>query len=399
MTNATFFPYALELLIVSGAGTVFYLLMLRRENRFVWNRIFLLALSALAVLMPLITWRGSVPWSDGTLSEAILEPVLITAEEVGDAAFQISWAMVSAAISLILFFRGGIRLISLWRFRQQCGDARMVLDTACYFTGGKLGTSSFGPWLFWDETVELTDEEKRQILDHEGCHIRQRHSLDLLWMEVLLILFWWNPAFYLLRSLMIANHEALADQAAIGSSDANLYRHLLLKQWLRPRMALTHEFIFSHTKHRIDMITSHIQPRRWKYFLALPLLLSLSYLSSCKQELEVSRHIQIPAGPRIPLVAEGIDGEPIPINLDEVKSEIGYPQEARDGGEQGLILLKVEIDKEGNYVSHELLESASDILANAVQAQVSNVRFEPGTKDGQPTVFSVTIPFSFRLLN
>ncbi|MDP5169467.1 MAG: M56 family metallopeptidase [Bacteroidia bacterium] len=393
MTNATFFPYALELLIVSGAGTVFYLLMLRRENRFVWNRMFLLALSALAVLMPLITWRGSVPWSDGTLSEAILEPVLITAEEVGDAAFKISWAMVSAAISLILLLRGGIRLINLWRFRQQCGDARMVLDTACYFTGGKLGTSSFGPWLFWDETLELTDVEKRQILDHEGCHIRQRHSLDLLWMEVLLILFWWNPAFYLLRSLMIANHEALADQAAIGSSDANLYRQLLLKQWLRPRMALTHEFIFSHTKHRIDMLFSSSTKAgsAWKYAMILPTLALLFFFIGCQNPTF--------AQDSLPTILEftEVDVAPVPINLAEVKGEIGYPTEAKEQKIEGLVVARILIGKDGSYLDHKFVKSDNELLEQAVAVHVKDLKFEPATKDGVPVSMWVNIPFNFKL--
>lgn len=135
----------------------------------------------------------------------------------------------------------------------------------------------------------------------------------------------------------------------------------------------------------------------------LLILLSFASLTSCKnhqlivepetQTILVQQRYAAP-----PLKAEGIDGEATPLNLTEVKMTIGYPQEARDLGEQGQILLKVTIDENGDYVEHELLDSASEILAQQVEGEIWRVKFEPGLKDGKPVPFTVEIPFNFKLL-
>lgn len=140
-------------------------------------------------------------------------------------------------------------------------------------------------------------------------------------------------------------------------------------------------------------------PIRFSLLIILP---GLSLLSACKghhlllepeSEQIIQQRYAVP-----PLKAEGIDNEAVPLNLTEVKMTIGYPQEARDLGEQGQILLKVTIDENGDYVEHELLASASDILAEKVQAEIWRVKFNPGLKDDKPVTFTVEIPFNFKLL-
>lgn len=390
MNTQELFPYLLEVLIMSGLGAVFFIYVLRKETNLHWNRIYLLLLSGLAIVLPLLNWQIAAPWNSGTLSELMLDPVLITSEESGVSVTAWIWGFlwIGSAISLFLLCK---RFYSLVRFKQTCRQ-ESVQGITCYLTGGKLGTSSFGNWLFWDETDELTAEQSTLILKHECCHISQRHSLDLLWMDLLRIFYWWNPAFYLIRSLMVANHEALADQAAIKNADDQTYRKLLLRQWTRPRLSLTHEFHFSYSRHRIDMISSKSKSRKWKYLLALSVLALAGGMISC----EGSAVAEV-----LPEIEEMIltDKEPIPTNLNQIKRQIGYPQAARDAGAQGQVVMRILVGEDGKYIRHERLQVADELLAIAVENYLKELEFTPAKKDGNPIQFWVNIPFNFKLLN
>ncbi len=397
MTTNQLLVTSLEVLLISGIGMVYYRLLLHREQMAHWNRWMLLALSALSLLLPQIRIETPTPWGPGGFAEVMMAPVLISDEGVSGPVY-LDWLMMVWLAGMGV--SGGIRilhLLRLWSFRRSCGEVVWLEGVPCLFTGGRLGPASFGKWLFWDETINLSPNEQHLILQHEQAHIRQGHSLDRLWMDLLLTVAWWNPAFYWMKRLMIANHETLADRAAMANSSAASYKALMLHKWIRPRLTSTYEFSFSHLQHRIDMLTHHNNPaRRWKYALAAPLLLLLTYFGSCHAQ----NIISIPEnGNR--LQAETLvqlDVDPVALNLNEVKQRIGYPEEARDAGEQGTVIVKISIDAEGRYIAHEVLTEGRPMLTAVVEANVPLLTFQPGIKDEKPVACSVNVPFNFVLL-
>lgn len=91
--------------------------------------------------------------------------------------------------------------------------------------------------------------------------------------------------------------------------------------------------------------------------------------------------------------------EPQPINMDDIKKLIGYPQIARDAGIEGSVVVRVLVDKKGNYSKHKVINQVHPILAKAVESHVSKLRFTPAIQGGKPIQFWVNIPFNFKLLN
>ena len=397
MTTDQLLTTALEVLLISGIGMVYYRLLLHREQMAHWNRWMLLALSGLSLLLPQIRIETPTPWGPGGFAEVVMAPVFISDDGVSGPVDS-DWLMMVWLAGMGV--SGGIRilhLLRLWSFRRSCGEVVWLEGVPCLFTGGRLGPASFGKWLFWDETINLSSNERFLILQHEQAHIRQGHSLDRLWMDLLLTVAWWNPAFYWMKRLMIANHETLADRAAMANASAASYKALMLHKWIRPRLTSTYEFSFSHLQHRIDMLTHHNNPaRRWKYAAAAPLLLLLTYFGSCHAQ----NIIVIPSNGNRPQVEvlDELDTNPVPLNLDEVKRTIGYPEDARDAGEQGIVMVKVNIDAEGRYVTHEVLNAGLPILTPAVEAHLPELTFQPGIKDDKPAGGWIVVQFSFALL-
>lgn len=94
-----------------------------------------------------------------------------------------------------------------------------------------------------------------------------------------------------------------------------------------------------------------------------------------------------------------VEQEPVAVNLNDIKSLIGYPQIARDAGIQGVVLVRVLVDKTGNYDRHRIVKSVHPILDEAVEQHLSKLKFTPAIQGGRPIKFWVNIPFNFKLLN
>ncbi len=90
--------------------------------------------------------------------------------------------------------------------------------------------------------------------------------------------------------------------------------------------------------------------------------------------------------------------EPVPFNLDEVKRSIKYPQVARDAHIEGPVVVRILIDKNGNYVRHKVLISQHPILTAAIEEKLSKLRFTPAIQGGKPIMFWVNVPFGFKLM-
>lgn len=117
------------------------------------------------------------------------------------------------------------------------------------------------------------------------------------------------------------------------------------------------------------------------------------------EKLEISDAPKIPTEEKAPSpdVFIWVSQEPEPQNMDEIINLIGYPEEAKERNLEGEVVARILIDKKGNYLRHKLVRKAHPILVNAVEAQISKLKFSPAIQDGEPIMFWVNIPFQFSL--
>lgn len=86
------------------------------------------------------------------------------------------------------------------------------------------------------------------------------------------------------------------------------------------------------------------------------------------------------------------------INLDEIAANIDYPTSSNEDGIEGVVMMKIEIDAEGNISEQTALSYPCNKLKEAVETAVKNLKFEPATNAfGQAVASSVKIPFEFEL--
>jgi formylglycine-generating enzyme required for sulfatase activity len=131
------------------------------------------------------------------------------------------------------------------------------------------------------------------VLRHEEAHIKQYHSLDMIFIELCKIIFWFNPVIWLFKKSLVKVHECEADDYLIGSRQENIldYQSLLLKQYLSNiNIELAHPFNYSLVKFRIEMMTKTKSKSMAKYkvFFALPVII-LSLLAFSNANIRLSK--------------------------------------------------------------------------------------------------------------
>lgn len=177
--------------------------------------------------------------------------------QIESLATVVSWSTLIGALYitgvLVVFF---FFLLSTWRLRQL-----IRRYPGCDYNGYRLiicpdKIVSFSWW----NTIVLSqaDYEKNaeEILLHEQMHLRSGHTFDLLWMELLIALHWFNPAVWLLRRELCEVHEYQADNGVLTYGiDATQYQLLLVKKSVGTRLySMANGFNHSKLKKRINMM-------------------------------------------------------------------------------------------------------------------------------------------------
>ncbi len=136
------------------------------------------------------------------------------------------------------------------------GTAKKWKDTTLILMDEAITPQSFLKWIFLNcedyESGKIGDE----ILEHERTHIKQKHSVDVLFIEVLKVVFWFNPFMYGFRNSIMLNHEFLADEHVVTHvSDRKNYQETLLRfATTKKATSLGHRFSQSNPKQRLLML-------------------------------------------------------------------------------------------------------------------------------------------------
>jgi TonB family protein len=256
-------------LIESGISitllSLVYLVFLRRETLFSSNRFFLLFSVLFSLVLPMLNFPvfslRPVMLSEVTVTpyKNLLEAVVVTSHGFTG---KVEEAVISSELILAVY-AAGVLLMSiifgsaLVRIFRICRSGTIISKSGYQLVLTRQETAPFSFLNFVILPGNYQEIEGYQrILDHELEHIRQRHTYDLLLLEILLIFQWFNPFIWLLRRIVRENHEFQADRAVLNSGvRATEYKILLLSQVTGRQVLAGSHFNYSLLKKRIQMIT------------------------------------------------------------------------------------------------------------------------------------------------
>ena len=415
--------YLLEASVCLGVFYLFYLAVLHRQPTFQYNRLYLLATSALGWILPLLEvplgWGGG--GSTGESAAYMLLPAAENrvAETLGSGLPW--WEMLYGLSVLVMLTRFAAQFYRLHktvrRSREQAVPHRRY---RLLYTDGQFPTASFFRYLFWDNTQPLTVEETRQMMLHEETHIRQGHSYDVLYITLLKTFAWFHPLVYFYERALTQTHEFAADAGVLRQAPAaqRTYARLLSKHSLSSRnVLLVNRFFYpSLILNRINMIYATQKTPWYRYVLIIPVFAFLFLVFSCQEENEMAKlddlaqqyedaetqeeRSKLSDADEVFMVVED---QPIPEGGLEsfyryVAENMKYPTTARQAGTEGKVFVQFVVDKDGALTDVRALKGiGGGCDEEAVRVIKEAPAWNPGKQRGKFVKVRMVMPITFKI--
>jgi beta-lactamase regulating signal transducer with metallopeptidase domain len=282
--------YVLQIVAFQLLFLIVYDFLLKKETFFSWNRTYLLLTPVLSMILPFIrleSIRESIP--ESYLVEL---PAVMVGSNANNLAplmsdgIQFSWMYVWLAgmlFSTLLFLIKFSRLLLYVRSGQKMEHPELTV---------RLLPKTNAAFTFFDTIYlgdDLSEEQVQQILLHEAIHVRQKHSWDLFFFELLRIVLWFNPLVYIFQHRIGALHEYTADRQVANGAGSAYYQNLLSQVFQTNKISFINTF-FNHSliKNRIVMLQKSKSKKalKFKYLLLVPIVCAMLVYTSCAQEAE-----------------------------------------------------------------------------------------------------------------
>lgn len=371
-----------------------YAATLRRSNLFRLRRYYLIGTLLVAMIIPFVSIETKAPQvarvnayvhqipmfeevsaPQIVAQEASTEPVqtVITNEPIaapiaGTAPVSWTWKnvlltayLIGCAVSFIFLLVKLIKTASYYR-RACLSETLSTWEMRVRVLAEPDGNIpfSFLRSVFVNPEV-FTDSELQQVLAHERAHIRQRHTADLLFLEAVKVLQWFNPLIHLYLRELKSVHEYLADEEVLAQGAAKHdYLELLYKQLCMGKFVpVGNSFRHFITKKRIQMMNQKEKRRMsaWWLIALIPIIAGL-LLVNCHSKTDIlSEEVAIDEP-----VCENPDVMPkfpggIQQYIDNLYSSMQYPELARKYKMQGIFTVRFIVEKDGR-IHHLELDTA-----------------------------------------
>lgn len=435
-------PYFLKVNLALAILYICYRLLFRNDTFFRLRRAVLLSVYLIAFLYPLLDisiWlstRESVTEIVNYYSTILPLKTVVAADDT-PLSTEADWLTIAESYMLLiylagitlLFLRCIIELLTVIRLRLR-SPKQLINGTTIYVLPSQEEPYSFFGWIFASPESH-TPPALEEILVHEKTHVRQLHSIDIVFGEIVCILCWINPFAWLLKKEISSNHEYLADEQVMlaGYNKKEYQYHLIGLE--HPEMAIAklyNNFSVLPLKKRITMLNKKRTGRvgKVKYLTLLPLAAGLLLLNNIDAMARiVSRQTTVPVPAEKTMIAPAPEAVPVevatPLPPDDDKvyevvevmpeypggqgellkflaRNIKYPEESVKNKEEGRVQIAFIVNKDGSISDVKVLKNATPLLdAEAIRITKSMPNWTPGKDKGKVVRVAYTVPVTFRL--
>ncbi len=459
------FIYYLKATIALALFYAFYRLMFDRDTFFGWKRTLLMGSIALSAVYPFIdisSWlehnepvKIAVTYYVNTLPEFVVNaPQQNKWWNIPDLATAV-WLIYLAGI-IIATIRLLIQLSSILNLRRK-GHITSIHGIQVIALTEQIAPFSFFQWIFINPE-QHTSHELNEILAHEQTHVREWHSIDVIFSQLTCIVFWFNPFSWFTQRAIRQNLEYLADHRVIHSGyDSKGYQYHLLRLTHHTAAAnLGNNFNVSELKKRIVMMNKQKSPSLFltKYMLVIPLatvLVITNHAEALAKKVEKMTPLIIPQPTNNPIVINDqpehsslllkketpketllasvskenkaqvtelqsaksvtIDDEPFTVveqmpqypggqdaMFKFLAQNLRYPVKAQQNGVQGMVILSFIVTKTGQINSIKIVRGVDPELDNEAMRVVKTMPiWIPGKQKGENVNVKYTLPVRFAL--
>ncbi len=238
----TFFTYLLESSICLICFYCLFFFLLKKETWFQWNRLYLMSSVLISLLIPVFNYTVNVTIDaapilnfDNNIAPVIspnpIEESFYLFPFIRNNFLQIISCIyvIGFLFSTLVFIKSLLQIFSFYLKGKKERKEKVTHVLA----NERIGMFSFFNCIFLDQNKfsEFSNEEKERIINHELAHINEKHSWDLMLLELVKIVFWFNPIVYAFKYSIEEIHEFIADELVIRKEGkAFEYAHFLVNQ-------------------------------------------------------------------------------------------------------------------------------------------------------------------------
>jgi TonB family protein len=399
----------------------FYVLLLRKETFFQLNRLYLVSAAILSFMIPVI----QANWVQNLFITQQVKYTLYSSPVSVYHFKPIEESPVSIGQILFLVYVVGIAFLS-GRLIWQLFKLKKVISQP---------ESPVSYSFFKKVKLNADGEANEAIATHEDVHAKQWHSADVLLVELVMIINWFNPIVYFYRRAIKHIHEFIADRHAVeAGTDKADYAMLLLSQTFHtPTHDLVNSFFNkSLLKERIIMLQKNNSHRMAliKYGLSAPLFILMMVLSSATINnsdtisvinTNADKVFSTPASKvteitidEPPKVDERLVADTTPVytsvaSLPEfpggleafgkfLSTNIKYPASAREQKIQGRVIITFIVERDGSLSNERVVKGITGDLDNeALRVMKLSPQWKPGMQGNRPVRVQYSVPINFAL--
>ncbi len=410
-----------------------YRIFLQKETLFLFNRYYLIATALLSFIIPAL----NISFSSGSefiIYNNVLDTIIVSADGIEKV---VSNKLNTQQILIYLYAFGAV--FFLFRFIIQLFQIFFIIkknkiqhsnNLKFVITNKNISPFTFLNIIFLNSSG-ISEKNMEKIIAHEQAHVKQLHFIDLLIVELITIIQWFNPVIWMYRKSLKEVHEYLADEDVLKQGyDSINYQKLIFNLIAGDEnYNLTSNFDCSLTKKRLIMMTK-IKTPKWaklKVLVLLPIVTVLILAFACSKNDDKAKIIEKSAN-----IEESVSNEksaaientkdPVYYTVDEmpifegginklksfIATNIKYPEQAKKDGIEGKVYVSFIVDKTGKVVDIKAIQTRKltdkNIKIEAPLLEKEAVRvvsllpdWKPGKMKGKEVKVSFTVPIKFEL--
>ena len=422
---ALFIVYFLKVNIALAIFYILYKLAFTKDTFLNLKRYLLLFICIISLVYPFIEITTIKENSDTinlfpNIYNALLPELTIDGETTANSVKTIEWFGIAGIIYLIgtlLFFFRSLMEIGNTIIKIFSGKKSIIHGVRVYEMDSQTEPYSFFRWICIPAFRSYEQKELEEILIHEEAHAQELHSLDVILIQFILILNWFNPFVWLLRNEIRINHEYLADRKVInaGYNKKSYQYHLIgFTQTIQFKTAgVCNNFSILPLKSRLKMLNKKDSPNilLGKYLILIPAVLLLLVFNNCQNgdyellgfdnnKVEMIPVQEDNAETTVFEIVEKMPefpGGQIAL-MQYLSNSIRYPVTEQENGVQGRVIVQFVVNKDGSISSPVVVRGVSEFLDKEALRVIHQMpKWIPGMQRNQPVNVKYTVPIVFRL--
>ncbi len=429
--------YVFQVFIFQIVFLVFYDLFLSKLTFFKANRLYLLLVLGISFIIPTVgslisSYISDLSGNTFTEFQGVLPEISLMSENSVSLRKEFSWNSLFFVIYVlgvfVVFFRFGQKLFSIWKLYKK-GTIISKDRTVLVMLDQDIASFSFFKYIFISS--KEGGKELDLVLDHERIHFREYHSVDKMVLELIKVIFWFNPIIYLYQNRIDVLHEYQTDSRLIQTHKTHDYINILLEYNFKVRdMSIVNSFYKeSQIIKRIKMLTKNNSKviHKLKYIAILPLVFLMMFISSCtshiqdesdsivkskeldeKSIVEVEKYEDIPFAlvQEVPVYpgCEDMTNEEKKACLNKsIHNFVGAEFDSNLAKNLGLesgkkrIFVLFKIDRDGNVVDVRARAPHKGLEKEAIRTIQKLPQMQPGNLEGKAVGVKYSIPIIFNV--